>query len=128
MENNLSNFNVLPYSNKQLLILVVLRVVIGWHIFYEGLSKLLNPSWSSLGYLMDSKGIFAEFFYTLASNPSLLKVVDLLNAWGLLIIGLCFRISLAYTSFSPTRFMFGSSTMWSCGTFIRMGMIQIMAA
>ena len=43
MENNLSNFNVLPYSNKQLLILVILRVVIGWHIFYEGLSKLLNP-------------------------------------------------------------------------------------
>ena len=94
MGNNLSNFNVLPYSNKQLLILVALRVVIGWHIFYEGLSKLLNPNWSSLAYLMDSKGIFSEFFYALASNPSLLKVVDLLNAWGLLIIGLCLMIGL----------------------------------
>ena len=63
MDKNLSNFNVLPYSNKQLSILVALRVVVGWHIFYEGLSKLLNPNWSSLGYLMDSKGIFAGFFY-----------------------------------------------------------------
>lgn len=94
MGNKLSNFNVLPYSNNQLFILVVLRVVIGWHIFYEGLSKLLNPNWSSLGYLMDSKGIFAEFFYALASNPSVLKVVDLLNAWGLLLIGLCLMIGL----------------------------------
>jgi len=94
MENNLSKFNVLTYTNKQLSVLVILRVVIGWHIFYEGLSKLLNPSWSSIGYLMDSKGIFAEFFYSLASNPSILKVVDLLNTWGLLIIGLCLMIGL----------------------------------
>ena len=94
MDNNISNFNVLPYSSKQLSILVLLRVVIGWHIFYEGLSKLLNPNWSSMGYLLDSKGLFAGFFYALASNPSLLKTVDVLNTWGLLIIGLCLIIGL----------------------------------
>jgi thiosulfate dehydrogenase [quinone] large subunit len=66
--------------------------VVGWHIFYEGLSKLLNPGWSSVGYLLDSKGIFAGLFYELASNPSILKIVDLLNGWGLVLIGLCLMI------------------------------------
>jgi uncharacterized membrane protein YphA (DoxX/SURF4 family) len=68
--------------------------VVGWHIFYEGLSKLLNPNWTSLAYLMDSKGFFAGFFYELASNPSVLKAVDILNVWGLLIIGLFLMIGL----------------------------------
>ncbi len=94
MKNELSGFNTLSYSNKQLSVLVILRVVVGWHIFYEGLSKLLNPNWTSLAYLMDSKGIFAGFFYELASNPSVLKAVDILNAWGLLIIGLFLMIGL----------------------------------
>jgi thiosulfate dehydrogenase [quinone] large subunit len=94
MENDLSRFNVLPYSKKQLSVLVILRVVVGWHIFYEGLSKLFNPNWSSLGYLMDSKGMLAEFFYAMASNPSILKVVDLFNTWGLLIIGFCLMVGL----------------------------------
>ena len=31
------------YSNFQLTILVALRMLIGWHLFYEGLTKLLNP-------------------------------------------------------------------------------------
>ena len=95
MENDSSKFNVLPYSNKQLSILVILRVVIGWHIFYEGLSKLLNPNWSSASYLMDSKGLFAEVFYFIASDPSILKVADILNVWGLLFIGLCLMIGLS---------------------------------
>ena len=94
MKNELYRFNTLSYSNKQLSILVILRVVVGWHIFYEGLSKLLNPNWTSLAYLLDSKGFFAGFFYGLASNPSLLKAVDILNVWGLLIIGLFLMIGL----------------------------------
>jgi len=94
MDDDSTKFNLLPYSNAQLTILVVLRVAIGWHIFYEGLTKLLNPNWSSVGYLLDSKGIFADFFYFLASDPGILKVVDFLNVWGLLIIGLCLIIGL----------------------------------
>ena len=27
--------------------LVVLRVLIGWHFLYEGVSKLINPYWRS---------------------------------------------------------------------------------
>jgi len=36
---------------------------------------------------MDSKGIFAPLFQTLASNPAILKTVAVLNEWGLVLIG-----------------------------------------
>lgn len=77
----------LKYSKAQLWLLVVLRVVIGWHILYEGVSKLLNSNWSSLGYLMDSKGLLAGIFHSMASNPEVLRVVDFLNVWGLILVG-----------------------------------------
>ncbi len=68
--------------------LVTLRIIIGWHFLFEGMVKLYKPNWSSIGYLMDSEGIFKSFFYWLASMPELLKVIDFLNIWGLILIGL----------------------------------------
>jgi len=62
-------------------------VAIGWHFLYEGVSKLMNPDWSSIGYLMDSRGWFEGLFHSMASRPVLLNVVDLLNIWGLILIG-----------------------------------------
>ncbi len=73
---------------SQKLLLVALRLAIGWHFLYEGLAKLANPNWSSAGYLLDSGGFMKQFFYNLASNPDILKMVDLLNIWGLILIGL----------------------------------------
>lgn len=75
------------YSTWQLWALVVLRVAVGWHFMYEGITKLLNPNWSALGYLMDSGGLFAGMFQSMAGNPALLNVVDFLNVWGLVLIG-----------------------------------------
>ena len=75
------------YSKWQLWSLVILRVAIGWHFLYEGIVKLMNPNWSSLGYLMDSKGLFAGVFHSIAGNPSLLNVMDFVNMWGLILIG-----------------------------------------
>ena len=75
------------YSKWQLWSLVILRVVIGWHFLYEGIVKLLNPNWSSLGYLMDSKGLFEGVFHSIAGNPALLNVMDFINMWGLILIG-----------------------------------------
>ena len=75
------------YSKWQLWALVILRVVIGWHFLYEGIVKLLNPNWSSLGYLMDSKGLFEGVFHSIAGNPALLNVMDFINMWGLILIG-----------------------------------------
>ena len=80
--------NSLSYSKNQLYSLIALRIVIGWHFLYEGLVKLANPDWSSIGFLLDSKGIFSNFFYSLASNPDVLNVVDTMNIAGLILIGL----------------------------------------
>ena len=76
------------YSRAQIGWLVVLRMAIGWHFLYEGLAKLMNPNWSSVGYLLDSEGFMQSFFYWLAGDPGLLKVMDFLNIWGLILIGL----------------------------------------
>jgi len=78
----------MKYSNIQLFWLVTLRVIIGWHFLYEGMVKLVNPNWSSVGYLMDSQGFLREFFVSLASNHSTLQIIDFLNIWGLIAIGL----------------------------------------
>jgi len=76
------------YSGWQLSALVLLRVLIGWHFLYEGLSKLFDPQWSSAHFLLESKWIFAGMHKAIASNPSVLSVVDSLNTWGLILIGL----------------------------------------
>ncbi len=76
------------YSKMQLFGLVALRVLIGWNFLFEGLVKLTNPNWSSVGYLLDSEGILKRFYYSLASSPEILKIVDFLNIWGLILIGL----------------------------------------
>jgi len=76
------------YSNCQLSGLVILRMAIGWHFLYEGVSKILNPNWTSLGYLLDSKGFMSGFFIQIVTNPSVLKIVDFMNTWGLTAVGL----------------------------------------
>ena len=68
--------------------LVLLRLAIGWHFLYEGLVKIFNPDWTPFGFLMDSKGMFAFIFHWMASTPKVLAAVDLLNEWGLTLIGL----------------------------------------
>ena len=76
------------YSRFQTAMLVLLRIFIGWHFMYEGLAKLTNPYWTSAGYLAQSEWWFSGIFQGLAANPTLLTVVDYVNAWGLLLIGL----------------------------------------
>jgi thiosulfate dehydrogenase [quinone] large subunit len=76
------------FTTIQLVTLVLLRFLIGWHIFYEGLSKLLNPLWSSTGFLRESKWILSGFADWIISNSNVLNVVDFLNTWGLIAIGL----------------------------------------
>ncbi len=85
LQNNI--MKDIDFSKWQLWSMVILRVAIGWHFLYEGIVKLLNPNWSSLGYLMDSKGLFAGVFHSIAGNPALLNVMDFINMWGLILIG-----------------------------------------
>jgi len=75
-------------TNGQVSWLVVLRVFIGWHFLYEGMIKVLNPNWSAMTYLIDSKGWFEKMFVNMAGNAGLMNWVDLLNEWALVLIGL----------------------------------------
>ena len=79
--------NEMKYTKLQLTTLVVLRIVIGWHCLYEGVSKLLTPGWTSAGFLSESKWILAGFSNWVIAHSSVLSVVDFLNAWGLVAIG-----------------------------------------
>lgn len=83
----MSEAKIHAYSSGQLTALALLRIVIGWHFLYEGVVKLMNPNWSSLGYLMDSKGLLSNLFHTMAGNPEVLRIVDFLNVWGLTLVG-----------------------------------------
>jgi thiosulfate dehydrogenase (quinone) large subunit len=76
------------FSPMQLTVLVTLRFLIGWHILYEGFSKVLIPNWSSNGFLMESKWILAGFAQWVLAHNNVLRIVDFLNTWGLIAIGL----------------------------------------
>ena len=80
------------YGLFQLTALVSLRMLIGWHFLYEGVAKLTNPYWTSAGYLQESQGWFSGWFNSLANNPGVLAVVDNLNQWGLLLVGLALLV------------------------------------
>jgi thiosulfate dehydrogenase (quinone) large subunit len=75
------------YTRVQIYVLFALRILIGWHIIYEGFSKLLTPNWSSIGFLNESQWILTGFTKWVISNPGVLNAVDFLNTWGLIAIG-----------------------------------------
>jgi len=77
------------YSNWQIFSLTFLRVLIGWHFLYEGLVKLFSsPVWTAKSYLLGSVGPFAPVFKAMAVHSSLLLIIDYLNIWGLILIGI----------------------------------------
>ena len=98
----------IEYSNWQLVALVTLRVLIGWHFLYEGITKLMNPNWSAASFLLESKWIFAGIFKGIAGNPSVLSVVNVLNTWGLILIGL----GLTLGCLSRTATVAGMALIW----------------
>lgn len=67
--------------------IVVLRIVIGWHFLYEGLSKLFTPGWTSADFLQVSAWIFAPFFHWIADTPLLLAMTDWIVIAGTILAG-----------------------------------------
>lgn len=76
------------FSKSQLTLLLILRFIVGWHILYEGAAKVINPQWSSLSFLQESQWILSGFANWVISNSFVLNLVDFLNTWGLIAIGL----------------------------------------
>jgi thiosulfate dehydrogenase (quinone) large subunit len=84
-KNNIAQY----YSNWQIFSLTFLRILIGWHFLYEGLTKVFStPSWTAKSYLLGSVGPFNSLFKAMASNSTLLLIIDNINIWGLTLIGI----------------------------------------
>ena len=65
--------------------LFLLRISLGWLLFYAGITKVVNPEWSSAGYL-EGATTFTSFYQWLAS-PEIIPIVNFLNVWGLTFVG-----------------------------------------
>lgn len=91
MSNNLS----IPPEKS--LLLFLLRLTLGWLFLYAGLSKVLDPQWSSVGFLTNAKtfGPLYDFF----ASESNIVWIDFANKWGLTAIG-AGLITGAFTTFA----------------------------
>ena len=78
----------MTFSRGPMIAITALRVLVGWHFLYEGLTKLTAASWSSAGYLKQARGPLAEQFRWLATQPDMLANADLITMWGLTLVGL----------------------------------------
>ena len=74
--------------------LILLRITVGWHLLYEGLSKLFTPGWSAAEYLALSRWFFAPFFNWIAENAAVLNIVNFVNIWGLIAAGAALMLGL----------------------------------
>jgi len=101
------------FSRLQMTALVILRVMIGWHFLYEGVAKLMKPGWSAAGFLLQSRGPFADLFRGIAANSDVLAVVNNLNKWGLTCIGLGLILG-CFTRFASASGMFVLGVYYLC--------------
>lgn len=72
-------------TSKQKVSVLLLRVSMGWFMFYAGITKVLDPTWSAEGYLKAAKTF--TWFYQAMLNPHILPTVNFLNEWGLTLLG-----------------------------------------
>ena len=73
-------------NNKyQRFMVLLLRLAMGWVMFYAGTTKVLDPGWSAAGYLKSAK-TFAGFYQWLA-QPDIIPFINFINEWGLTLLG-----------------------------------------
>jgi thiosulfate dehydrogenase (quinone) large subunit len=72
--------------------LFLLRLTLGWLFFYAGITKVLDPEWTAAGYIGAAK-TFPQYFKLLL-DPKVLPIVNLVNEWGLLLIGVALILGL----------------------------------
>jgi len=90
-----------PNANSiHIYFLTLLRIAIGWHFLYEGVTKVIDVNWSSAPFLAGSKWIFAPLFHWMAGSELIISLVDVLNIWGMILVGV--------------GLMLGLLTRWAC--------------
>jgi uncharacterized membrane protein YphA (DoxX/SURF4 family) len=81
-------------KNIKSYVLTGLRVIVGWHFLFEGISKMVSPGWTAKYYLLGSKWIFSGLFHQMAGSDSAMKIVDSMNMLGLTLVGLSLFLGL----------------------------------
>jgi uncharacterized membrane protein YphA (DoxX/SURF4 family) len=74
--------------------LLVLRLAIGWHLLYEGLSKWQAGDWSAGGFLRAADGPAAAFFHWIAATPAALTAANLATMWALMVLGVLLMLGI----------------------------------
>lgn len=72
-------------TKLQKISLFLLRVTVGWMMFWAGITKVVDPAFSAAGYLKGAK-TFVWFYQWLAS-PGIVPAVNFVNEWGLTLLG-----------------------------------------
>ncbi len=73
--------------------LFLVRFSLGWLFAYSGMTKILNPQWSSIKYLQGAKmftGLFAWM-----TQPNILPMINAINEWGQLLLGISLILGIA---------------------------------
>lgn len=73
--------------------LFLLRIALGFLFLYAGITKLMDPKWTSVGYLKAAKSLSG--FYQWLATPQNIAWVDFLNEWGLFLIGVALVLGFA---------------------------------
>ena len=73
-------------------LILALRLSMGWLMLYAGITKVLNPEWTSAGYLKGAQ-TFSGVYQFLAS-PGVVSFVDFANQWGLTLLGISLILGL----------------------------------
>ncbi|MBM2817840.1 MAG: DoxX family protein [Parcubacteria group bacterium] len=72
-------------TKSQKFSILILRLSLGFLMFYAGITKVTDPSWSAAGYINGAKAFSP--FYNFLLSPSVLPVINFLNEWGLTLLG-----------------------------------------
>lgn len=93
-------------TGLQLSVMVILRMAIGWLLLYEGIGRAMNSNWSLTSYLSGSRGFLSGYFISLTTHSNLMYAFDIINEWGLILIGMGLIFGLFSQFFSLAGLVF----------------------
>ncbi len=78
------------WSKNSRIALFVSRFVVGWMMFYAGITKILDSQWSAADYMSKAKTFSG--LYAWLSQPGLLPIINFINEWGLTLLGVALML------------------------------------
>lgn len=63
----------------------LMRILMGWLMFYAGITKVADPDWTAAGYAKSAKTLSGLYNF-FAANPQI-EWINFVNKWGLTLLG-----------------------------------------